>query len=178
MGPQTSCAISGSCCRWSRMVQSSAAATAIIHPDIQVASGSVNVLTVLPQFTTTPNGLTLNCAFTGPAGTQVNWDFGDENAARAGAAAPRTAYARPGRYEVMTRLVRAARSSSIAAPSWCRRTHSAAAPLAVTPTFSAERGRIGRDGEPRRCPRRAAHRTFPARLLRRHGARRCRTPVR
>ena len=117
------------------MVQRSAAATAIIHP-IQVASGTVNVLTVLPQFTTTPNGLTLNCAFTGPAGTQVNWDFGDGTPLAQGSSAAHT-YARPGRYEVMTRLVLGSTLVEYRSAVVVSANHSAAAPLAVTPTFSA-----------------------------------------
>ena len=103
---------------------------------IQVASGTVNVLTVLPQFTTTPNGLTLNCAFTGPAGTQVNWDFGDGTPLAQGSSAAHT-YARPGRYEVMTRLVLGSTLVEYRSAVVVSANHSAAAPLAVTPTFSA-----------------------------------------
>jgi hypothetical protein len=72
---------------------------------IEVSSGAVNVVTALPQFTMTPSGLTLNCAFTGPAGTQVTWDFGD-NTPLVQALTAQHAYARPGCYEVLTRLAK------------------------------------------------------------------------
>jgi hypothetical protein len=103
---------------------------------ILVASGSVNVLTAVPQFTTTPNGLTLRCAFTGPASTQVTWDFGDGTPVRQGVSVAHP-YARPGRYEVMTRLVQDSRLFEYRSAVVVSANHPASAPLAVTPVFSA-----------------------------------------
>src|SRR5207302_2366397 len=37
--------------------------------EIEIAAGSVTVATALPEFTLTPNGLSLSAAFTGAAGT-------------------------------------------------------------------------------------------------------------
>jgi hypothetical protein len=103
---------------------------------IQVASGSVNVLTALPQLTFTPNGLTLNCTFAGPNNTAASWDFGDGTPLAQGASVHHP-YARAGRYEVLTRLVQdhtlvEYRSAIVVSAS-----HPVVAPLAVTPVFSA-----------------------------------------
>src|SRR5207245_1327377 len=43
---------------------------------VQVSSGAVSILSVLPQLTLTQHSLTLNCSFTGAADVQVTWDFG------------------------------------------------------------------------------------------------------
>jgi peptidoglycan hydrolase-like protein with peptidoglycan-binding domain len=103
---------------------------------IHVAPGTVNVLTALPQLTMTPNGLTLNCAFTGPASTQASWDFGDGTPLAQGATAAHT-YARPGRFEIVTRLVQKNELIEYRSAVVVSATHPANAPLTVTPVFSA-----------------------------------------
>jgi len=103
---------------------------------LNVSSGTVEVLTALPDFTVTPNGLTLNCAFTGPDGIEVSWDFGDNTQLARGSSAQHT-YARPGRYEVSTRLVRDRKLVEYRSAIVVSANHSTVAPLIVTPVFSA-----------------------------------------
>jgi len=110
---------------------------------IQIAAGSVTVLTALPQFTMTANGLTLDCAFTGPSSTQVSWDFGD-GAPLAQGASVSHAYARSGSYQLMMRLVQNNRLFEYRSAVVVSASHPAAGPLVVTPVFSASAA--GSDG--------------------------------
>jgi PKD repeat protein len=110
---------------------------------IDVAAGAVSVKTALPQFTMTPNALTLACAFTGAASTDVTWDFGDGSEPSAGAAVQH-AYARPGRYEVLTRLVNDQNLIEYRSAVVVSTNHQTVAPLVVAPSFSA--GAAGTDG--------------------------------
>jgi hypothetical protein len=103
---------------------------------LEVSSGAVNVLTTLPQFTMTPTGLTLNCAFTGPAGTELTWDFDDGTPLMQGADVQHV-YARPGRYEVVTRLAKDGKLVEYRSAAVVSANHPIVAPLIVTPTFSA-----------------------------------------
>jgi peptidoglycan hydrolase-like protein with peptidoglycan-binding domain len=103
---------------------------------IEISPGAVNVLTILPQFTTTPNGLMLNCAFSGADGTEVSWDFGDGTPPEQGATIQH-AYTGPGRYEVLTRLVKDNRLFEYRSAVVVSANHPLIAPLAVTPVFSA-----------------------------------------
>ena len=77
---------------------------------IEISSGPVKILTALPQFTMTPNGLTLNGTFPNVPDTQISWDFGDGTPLAQGSSAAET-YAPAGVHEVMTRLVLGRRSS-------------------------------------------------------------------
>jgi hypothetical protein len=103
---------------------------------IEVASGTVTVLTALPEFTLTPNGLTLNGAFTGAAGIAVSWDFGDGTALAQGATIAHT-YARPGRYEVLTRLVKDQKLVEYRSAVVISAHQAVVAPLIVTPVLTA-----------------------------------------
>jgi hypothetical protein len=103
---------------------------------IEVSPGAVNVPTALPQFSMTPNGLTLDCAFTGAAGTEVTWDFGDGTPLASGLATQH-AYARPGRYEVVTRLAKDGKLVEYRGAVVVSENHPVVAPLIVTPAFSA-----------------------------------------
>jgi hypothetical protein len=110
---------------------------------IVVSSGSVVVETGLPELTMTPNGLVLACAYTGAAGTDVTWDFGDDSAVASGASVQHT-YARPGRYEVMTRLVRNGELFEYRSSHVLSAAHPMNGPLVVVPTFSA--GTVSAEG--------------------------------
>jgi Tc toxin complex TcA C-terminal TcB-binding domain/PKD domain/Putative peptidoglycan binding domain len=110
---------------------------------IKVASGVVDVLTALPQFTMTPSGLTLSCDFIGLAGTRVTWDFGDGTPLAEGASVQHT-YPRPGRYEVVTRLVNDQNLVEYRSAVVVSANHAVIAPLIVTPAFSA--GALAADG--------------------------------
>jgi hypothetical protein len=110
---------------------------------IQVASGAVDVLTALPQFRLTLNGLTLEAAFTGPASTEVTWDFGDGTPLVLGANVQHT-FARPGRHEIMTRLVRDQNLFEYRSVAVVSANHAVVTPLIVTPVFSASA--VGEDG--------------------------------
>ena len=110
---------------------------------IQVRSGAVDVLTALPQFTLTPNGVTLEAAFTGPASTEVTWDFGDGTPLMSGLSVQHT-FARPGRYQVRTRLVKNQNLFEYRSAVVVSANHSVVGPLIVTPVFSASG--VGEDG--------------------------------
>jgi hypothetical protein len=101
-----------------------------------VDAGSVVVESALPEFTLAPNGLTLACAFHGDAATQVSWDFGDDTPLVHGPAADH-AYARPGRYEVLARLVKDGRLAEYRSAVVVSAGHQVQAPLIVAPTFAA-----------------------------------------
>jgi hypothetical protein len=103
---------------------------------IVVSSGAVVVETALPELTFTPNGLVLACAYTGAAGTDVTWDFGDGSVVVSGTSVQHT-YARPGRYEVMTRLVRNGELFEYRSTQVLSAAHPMNSPLVVVPTFSA-----------------------------------------
>jgi len=104
--------------------------------EIQVSSGAVNVQTVLPQFNLTPNGLTLNCAFTGPATAQVTWDFGDNTAIVQGPTAQH-AYLRPGRYTVLTRISQNGQLFEYRSAVVVSAKQGVSAPLIAAPALSA-----------------------------------------
>jgi peptidoglycan hydrolase-like protein with peptidoglycan-binding domain len=70
---------------------------------IQVAAAAVSIQTILPQFTVSQTGLTINCSFTGPAAVQAAWDFGDNSTVAQGATVIH-AYGRPGRYTLLARF--------------------------------------------------------------------------
>jgi hypothetical protein len=103
---------------------------------IVVSSGAVVVETALPQLTMTPNGLVLACAYAGAAATDVTWDFGDDSAVASGPSVQHT-YARPGRYEVMARLVRNGELFEYRSSHVLSKAHPMSGPLVVVPTFSA-----------------------------------------
>lgn len=103
---------------------------------IVVSSGTVVLQTALPELTMTPSGLALACAYTGAAGTDVTWDFGDDSPAVAGANAQHI-YARPGRYVATARLVRNGELFEYRSSHVLSAAHPMSAPLVVVPTFSA-----------------------------------------
>jgi hypothetical protein len=109
--------------------------------EVQIASGTVKVLTALPQLTMTPNGLVLNCAFTGAA--SASWDFGDGTPIEPGGSVAHT-YARPGRYQVTTRLVQDGRLFEYRSAVVVSTNHPVGAPFAIAPVFSASP--VGLDG--------------------------------
>jgi hypothetical protein len=103
---------------------------------IVVSSGAVVVETVLPELTMTSNGLALACTYTGATGTEVTWDFGDGSLVASGTSVQHT-YARPGRYEVTTRLVRNGELFEYRSSQVVSAIHPMTGPLVVVPTFSA-----------------------------------------
>jgi hypothetical protein len=110
--------------------------------EIQLASGTAQVLTALPQFTMALNGLVLNCAYLGTA--SASWDFGDGTPIEPGASVAHP-YARPGRYEVTTRLVQDSRLFEYRSAVVVSANHPVTPPLAIAPVFSASP--IERDGK-------------------------------
>jgi hypothetical protein len=109
--------------------------------EVQIASGTAKVLTALPQLTMTSNGLVLNSTYTGAA--SASWDFGDGTAIEPGGSVAHT-YARPGQYEVTTRLVQDSRLFEYRSAVVVSANHPVAAPFAIAPVFSA--GSIASDG--------------------------------
>jgi hypothetical protein len=103
---------------------------------IQISSGVVKVLTVLPQFALTQNGLKLTCAFAGPTDAQVTWDFGDNTALVQGLTAQHS-YMHPGRYTLLTRLSRKGELVEYRGAVVVSANQTVVAPLTVAPTFSA-----------------------------------------
>jgi hypothetical protein len=104
---------------------------------IEVSSGGVNVLTPLPDFTLTLNGLTLKCGFTiDPPNTEVTWDFGDNTPLVQGLG-PEHVYTRSGRYELLTRLAQDGKLVEYRSAVVVSANHPVVAPLVVTPSFSA-----------------------------------------
>ena len=114
--------------------------------EIQLASGTAKVLTALPQFTMALNGLVLNFAYTGTA--SASWDFGDGTPIEPVANVAHT-YARPGRYEVTTRLVQDSRLFEYRSAVVVSANNPVAAPLAIAPVFSASP--VGRVVKKRLC---------------------------
>jgi hypothetical protein len=110
---------------------------------IQVASGTVEVLTALPQFTLTLNSLTVEGTFTGPASTEVTWDFGDGTALTSGPSVQHT-FARPGRYEIVTRLVKEQHLFEYRSAAVVSANNAVVSPLIVAPVLSASA--VGADG--------------------------------
>lgn len=103
---------------------------------IVVSSGTVVVQTALPELTMTATGLALACSYTGAAGTDVTWDFGDGSLIASGASVQHT-YARPGPYEVLTRLARNGELFEYRSSHVLSAAHPMTGPLVVVPTFSA-----------------------------------------
>jgi peptidoglycan hydrolase-like protein with peptidoglycan-binding domain len=99
------------------------------------ADGTMNILTTFPQFTLISNALTLNGTFTGSNDTVVTWDFGDGSALVEGRDVQH-AYNRPGRYEVLIRLVRAGRLSEYRAAVYVSQNHAVAPPLIAVPAIA------------------------------------------
>jgi hypothetical protein len=103
---------------------------------IHVAPGVVSVLSVLPELSMTANGVTLDGDFTGPSVTDVTWEFGD-NTPLAHGATVQHVYARPGRYELSTRLVRDRKLVEYRSAIVVSANHPVVAPLIIVPTLSA-----------------------------------------
>jgi PKD domain. len=99
------------------------------------ASGTLNILTTLPQFTLTSNALTLHGTFAGSNDTAVTWDFGDGSALAQGRDVQHS-YNRPGRYEVLTRLVRAGRLTEYRSAVYVSGNHTVSPPLIAMPTIA------------------------------------------
>ena len=99
------------------------------------ANGTLNILTTLPQFTLTSNALTLHGTFAGSNDTAVTWDFGDGSALAQGRDVQHS-YNRPGRYEVLTRLVRAGRLTEYRSAVYVSGNHTVSPPLIATPTIA------------------------------------------
>jgi hypothetical protein len=110
---------------------------------IEVSLASVDVLTTLPTFTMTPNGLELDCAFTGAAGTEVTWDFGD-NTPLVHDPSPHHTYAHAGHYEVLTRLAMDGRLVEYRGAVVVSANHAVDAPLIIVPALSV--GTVAGDG--------------------------------
>ena len=100
------------------------------------ADGSINVLTAFPDFTSTTNALTLHCTFTGPNDTGATWDFGDGSTLVQGLDVQHR-YSRPGRYEVLTRLVRARRLTEYRSTVYVSENHTVSPPLIAVPKIAA-----------------------------------------
>jgi hypothetical protein len=99
---------------------------------VVTAAGTASAANAMPSVTLTPAGLTLACTFTGVAGTQVSWDFGDGTPLVAGLTAQHS-YARPGQYEVLIRLAREGRLVEYRAAVVVSAVHPPVAPLVVVP---------------------------------------------
>jgi hypothetical protein len=101
---------------------------------IQVSSGSVDVLTFLPEFTLSQNGLALDCSYGGPA--DVTWDFGDNSAVVLGPTAQHS-YARPGRYTLVVRLSKDETLVEYRTAVVVSTNNAVVAPLIVAPVLAA-----------------------------------------
>jgi hypothetical protein len=110
---------------------------------IQISSGAVNVLTFLPEFTLSQNGLALSCAFTGPTDIQVTWDFGDNSTLVQGQTAQHS-YARPGRYTLLARLSKDGTLVEYRSAIVVSTNNAVVTPLIVAPLLSA--GAVSTDG--------------------------------
>ena len=110
---------------------------------VQVSPGAVSLLTILPQLTLTQNGLTVNCAFNGPADIQATWDFGDNSAIVEGATAQHS-YSRPGRYTLLTRLSKNGTLVEYRSAIVISTNNAVVTPLIVAPVLSA--GSVSADG--------------------------------
>ena len=110
---------------------------------VQVSSGAVSLLTILPQLTLTQNGLTVNCAFNGPADIQATWDFGDNSAIVEGATAQHS-YSRPGRYTLLARLSKNGTLVEYRSAIVISTNNAVVTPLIVAPVLSA--GPVSADG--------------------------------
>jgi hypothetical protein len=109
---------------------------------IAAADGAVTVRTQLPELSLTPNGLTLSAAYTGAAGAQVTWDFGDGSAIASGTTAQHL-YARPGRYEVLARIARGGRLSEYRAAVVVSESQTITPPLIAVPSIAVVNGGPG-----------------------------------
>lgn len=103
---------------------------------IQVTAGSVMIQTLLPQFTVTQTGLTVSCAFTGPADVRATWDFGDNSASVEGVTVQHS-YARPGRYTLLARLSKNGVLVEYRSAVVVSANNAVVAPLIVAPSMSA-----------------------------------------
>jgi len=102
-------------------------------------AGNVVVSTALPHFTLSPdaaNTMLLKVAYQQQSGENVDasWDFGDGSPIAAGLAASH-AFARPGRYQVVVRLVKAGRLSEYRCAVNLSASHPMSVPLIVAPSF-------------------------------------------
>jgi hypothetical protein len=100
------------------------------------ANGTLNILTTLPQLTLTSNALVLHGTFAGSSDTAVTWDFGDGSALVQGRDVQHH-YSRSGRYEVLTRLVRAGRLTEYRSAVYVSENHTVSPPLIPVPTIAA-----------------------------------------
>jgi hypothetical protein len=100
------------------------------------ANGTLNILTALPQFTLTSSALTLHGSFSGSNDTAVTWDFGDGSALVQGRDVQHS-YSRPGRYEVLTQLVRAGRLTEYRSAVYVSVNQTVSPPLIALPTIAA-----------------------------------------
>ena len=107
--------------------------------EVDVAPGSVTVLTLLPQVRFTLDGLTLHCRYEsviGPVASEVIWDFGDRSGLVGGTDVQHV-YGRAGRYELRLRLVHDSRLIEYRAAVVVSAQHAVTEPLVVIPTFTA-----------------------------------------
>jgi PKD domain len=100
------------------------------------ANGTLNMLTTLPQFTLTSTALNLHGTFAGSNDTAVTWDFGDDSARVQGRDVQHQ-YSRPGRYEVLTQLVRAGRLTEYRSAVFVSGNHTVSPPLIAVPAIAA-----------------------------------------
>ena len=108
---------------------------------IQISAGAVDVLTFLPEFTLSQNGLTLDCTYSGLA--DVTWDFGDNSAVVQGSTAQHS-YARTGRYTLLARLSKNGTLTEYRSAVVVSTNNAVGTPLIVAPVLSA--GAASSDG--------------------------------
>jgi hypothetical protein len=96
------------------------------------ATGNVRMLRELPLFSLATNGLTLSATLNTPIGSSVAFDFGDGTGLADSTALPHT-YAKPGRYDVLIRIVANGRLTEYHAAVVVSRQHTVQPPCVAVP---------------------------------------------
>jgi hypothetical protein len=98
------------------------------------ASGNIQIMRALPLFSLITNGLALNATLNTPIGASVTFNFGDGTGLADSAALPHT-YNKPGRYEVLIRIVVNGRLTEYRAAVVVSREHAVQPPCIAIPTL-------------------------------------------
>jgi peptidoglycan hydrolase-like protein with peptidoglycan-binding domain len=107
-----------------------------VELEISKTDGAVTVRSALPEFTITPNGLTIACNFTGASNAHVTWDFGD-GSALASDRSIQHRYSRSGPYEVLTQIALGGRLSEYRSSIFVSQTNTVTPPLIAVPKITA-----------------------------------------
>ena len=104
------------------------------YPIDIAADGTMNIVSTVPAFTLTPSALILHGTFGGAADTDVIWDFGDDSTLVQGHDVQHR-YS-PGRYEVLTRLVRDGRLTEYRSAVYVSQNHTVSPPVIASPAIA------------------------------------------